>query len=57
MYLINFKKCDQVRGLRIHEGPGGTEQTLYCINEQIIRLSGPHYAISAHVVLQHVNEG
>lgn len=41
----------------MHEGSGGTEQSLYCIDEQIIGFSGPSYAISAHVVLEHVDEG
>lgn len=41
----------------MHEGSGGTQQILYCINKHIIGFSGPSYAISAHVVLEHVDEG
>lgn len=41
----------------MHEGSGGTQQKLYCVNKHIIGFSGPSYAISAHVVLEHVDEG
>lgn len=41
----------------MHEGSGGTQQILYCINEHIIGFSGPSNAISAHVVLECVDEG
>lgn len=57
-YLIHLKTTKSFyAGLGMHQGPAGTEQILYGIDEQIIGSSGPGYAIGAHVVLEHVDEG
>lgn len=44
-------------GLREHQRPGGTEQTLHRVDEQKTRVSAPGFAVVTHVLLQHVDEG
>lgn len=43
--------------LRVHEGPGGTEQALHRVHVQEGGLPGLGNARGAHCLLQHVDQG